>query len=383
MKTILFITDLAVNTRVEMLAGIRDAVSAESLHVEVVETTRMTQPLSEVVDFWHPTGCIVDHADQKTFSPIKSRGIPFVLVDPDEKALADPTMFTVTSSADEIAGLAVKELSSTECVSYAYAGWMDRAEWSRRRSESFRARLAKLGKECRLFDGSASKGSQQRYAHAVRTFLASLKTPCGIFAANDQVASIVLDQCALAGFCVPGDFFVVGVDDNPTFCDNLRPSLSSVRPGFMQAGYHAMLLLAQIIANPLLNAEKATYHPLGLTSRLSSRRIAAKSQRVLAALDLIRREACNGLKAAEVVHAMGVSERMAEIEFKKTTSRHITQEITEVRLEHVLELLSRPRQEIGPIANLCGWDSDIYLKRLFKKRFGMTMREWRKANTSR
>ena len=45
--------------------------------------------------------------------------------------------------------------------------------------------------------------------------------------------------------------------------------------------------------------------------------------------------------------------------------------------ERVFELLSRPSQSIAPIANLCGWDSDIYLKRLFKRRTGMTMREWR------
>ena len=48
---------------------------------------------------------------------------------------------------------------------------------------------------------------------------------------------------------------------------------------------------------------------------------------------------------------------------------------------YVKELLSRPSQSIAPIANLCGWDSDIYLKRLFKSRTGMTMREWRAKKT--
>ena len=77
---------------------------------------------------------------------------------------------------------------------------------------------------------------------------------------------------------------------------------------------------------------------------------------------------------------MGVTERLAETRFKSAVGHRITEEIANVRLEHALELLRDPKQGITPIANLCGWDSDAYLKRLFKKRFRMTMREWRAAN---
>lgn len=82
-----------------------------------------------------------------------------------------------------------------------------------------------------------------------------------------------------------------------------------------------------------------------------------------------------------MVKALGVSERIAETRFKAATGNRITEEITRVRLARVLELLANPRQNIGPIANLCGWDSDIYLKRLFKARYGMTMREWRESHS--
>lgn len=379
MRTVLFITDLVVNTRVEMLAGMRDAASAESFHLEVVETNRLKQSISKALDFWRPHGCIIDAATGNAVKAAQSHDIPFVLVDPDEASLLDPSVSTVTSDAGGIADLAIKELSSTGCSSYAYAGWMEDAGWSRRRAERFRARLARLGKECRVLDGGTAKGNQQKYARALRDFLESLETPCGIFAANDQIASIVLEQLSIAEKKVPGDFFVVGVDDNPVFCDNLRPSLTSIRPGFTEAGRTAMRILAKAMERPGAPPEKQTYHPIALTPRLSSRRISATSKRVMAALDLIRREACGGLKAQDVVLAMGLSDRMAEIEFKAATGKRITEEITDVRLERVKELLSNPDQAIGPIANLCGWSSDIYLKRLFKERFGITMREWRKS----
>ena len=176
---------------------------------------------------------------------------------------------------------------------------------------------------------------------------------------------------------VPGDMFVVGVDDNPSVCDNLSPSLSSVRPDFAGGGRMSMQLLARRMENKKLPPEKLVYAPLGLTTRLSTRRLAAHSKRVLAALDRIRREACSGLKAADIVKTFGTSERLVEMEFKAVTGRRMTEEITDVRFEKVIDLLSRPAQSIASIANLCGWGSDIYLKRLFKRRTGMTMREWR------
>ena len=117
-----------------------------------------------------------------------------------------------------------------------------------------------------------------------------------------------------------------------------------------------------------------------LSASLSSRPLAAHDTVAARALELIRREACSGLKAAQVVKAMGVSERLAETRFRQATGRRITEEIAAVRLERVLELLRDPKQDIGPIANLCGWRSDAYLKRLFRQRFGMTMREWQNRN---
>ena len=64
--------------------------------------------------------------------------------------------------------------------------------------------------------------------------------------------------------------------------------------------------------------------------------------------------------------------------FKSATGRRIIDEIVSVRMERVLELLKNPQQTIEPIANLCGWGSSIYLKRLFKARMGLTMSEWRR-----
>ncbi len=383
MKVILFITDLGVDTRIETLAGIREEISGTDYRVEMIESQRSTQPLNETLEFWNPAGCIVDAEERSHFESANPRNMPRVYLDAESTIVENPDFFSVTSSADQIAQLAAKELISCDCLSFAFAGWIQRAGWSSRRAAAFSNQLSRLGRKVSVFDGEFARGSMPAYTEALKRFLGSLTRPCGIMAANDFVASTIMAQCAHCGYSVPGDFFVVGVDDNPTFCDNTRPSLTSIRPDFKSAGAISARMLMRLIANPSKTPAKMEYHPAGITRRLSSRRISTKSKAVVNALDLIRREACTGLKAGDVVHAMGVTERLAETRFKRAVGHRITEEITAVRLERVRELLRNPDQDIGPIANICGWDSDAYLKRLFKKRFGVTMREWRARLSAR
>lgn len=46
-------------------------------------------------------------------------------------------------------------------------------------------------------------------------------------------------------------------------------------------------------------------------------------------------------------------------------------------MEKAFSLLRNRNQAIGPIANLCGYDSEPFFKRMFKRETGLTMREWR------
>ena len=215
----------------------------------------------------------------------------------------------------------------------------------------------------------------------LKPWLLKLPKPCGLFAANDDIATVVLDACRAGGLSVPDDIAVIGVDDEPSVCEATKPSLSSVRPNFERAGRLAVDLLVRHLAQPELAEEHILFPVAGVTLRQSTRHLAQPNAKILAALEFIRREATHGLKAADVVAFLGLSERLAETRFKAATGHRITEEITEVRLVRALELLRDPHQALGPIANLCGWNSDIYLKRLFKARYGLTMSQWRKQHS--
>jgi AraC-like DNA-binding protein len=100
--------------------------------------------------------------------------------------------------------------------------------------------------------------------------------------------------------------------------------------------------------------------------------------RILDALAFIRENACAGISAGDVAARMPGSRRYSEMEFKRATGRSILEEIQRVRFENV-ELLLRDRYRvIGVIAGLCGWKSENALRTAFLKRYGCSMRQWRR-----
>lgn len=383
METILFITDLHTGSRIPELAGAREAAAALGLHVEEIEVQRLEHTIGEVLKYWKPSGCILE-GSSNLLPPKRAFGrLPLVHIDPDDRMLKAPGITAVENDNAAIAEIAHRELCRTDCENFAFVGWSRRVKWSREREDRFARLLFESGRKCAILEDPWTFGNKNDFFERLAPFIKSVPKPCGIFAANDDIASVVLDVCRELGMSVPGDAAVVGVDDDPNFCDNLSPSLTSVRPDFRRAGRLAVEMLARRMHDKSVPPEVVKFAPLGITSRLSTRRLAVVGKRVADALDLIRREACSGLKAGDVVKAMGVTERLAETRFKRAVGHRITEEISAVRLERALELLRDPNQDIGPIANMCGWDTDAYLKRLFRKKFGMTMSEWRAKNAGR
>ena len=97
-------------------------------------------------------------------------------------------------------------------------------------------------------------------------------------------------------------------------------------------------------------------------------------------MELIRREACSGLTAREAMKGIRGSRRLFEMRFREAMGHSVLDEILNVRLEHVCHLLSKTGISIGAIAAFSGFKSDIALSKLFRRRFGLSLLAWRKAN---
>lgn len=208
-------------------------------------------------------------------------------------------------------------------------------------------------------------------------WLKSLPRPCGVFAVNDALAEEICAMASSAGIHIPDELAVIGVDDDSVICERTNPSLTSIRLDFEQGGYMCAELLDRKIHDSRFMQISLKYGPVLIVRRGSTRRFAQTDRRVAKAVEYIRRNACEGVGTLEVAGKMGLSRRMAEVLFRRYVNRSIHEEIVSVRLERVKVLLSNLRQDISSIASMCGWSSESALRKTFKERFGVSMREWR------
>ena len=165
----------------------------------------------------------------------------------------------------------------------------------------------------------------------------------------------------------------------------MRPALSSILPDFEKAGMIALETLLSILSakRPPRRPICATYGVKALVERGSTQDTHGAGRLVDAARGIIRTRSHEGIRVADLSRELNISPRLLEKHFKTVLGRSARDELLEYRLEEVKRRLAQSSEPIESLALQCGWRSPIALKHLFKKRFGMTMREFRKqAKTS-
>jgi LacI family transcriptional regulator len=123
-----------------------------------------------------------------------------------------------------------------------------------------------------------------------------------------------------------------------------------------------------------------SFGPLCILRRESTRGAGRRDPSVLEAVETIRREACDGLTAAALAEAFPASRKHFERRFREAMGHSVLDEILHVRLEKAQTLLLRRDVPIRDIAGLCGFRTGIELRKLFRLRFGVSMRLWRKEH---
>ena len=81
----------------------------------------------------------------------------------------------------------------------------------------------------------------------------------------------------------------------------------------------------------------------------------------------------------DVVSYLGVSRGLLDIRFRQVCGKSVLKEILDVRLAEVRRQLVKTNHTILQIGENCGFNDPDNLKRLFRKRFGMSMRDYRNS----
>ena len=95
------------------------------------------------------------------------------------------------------------------------------------------------------------------------------------------------------------------------------------------------------------------------------------------ALAYIRQNALKGISVEDVARHLKVSRRLIDLRFRELQGTTIGETVIALRLAEVKRLLRATKEPIDAIAAQCGYANANYLKNLFKRRFAMSMREFR------
>ncbi len=376
METVLFFTSASRHSCRKRLEGAQRYFRDSNIQIQIVERNYHKVNVEKLLSFWKPIGCIAEcgsGADELRPEIFGQLPVVYLDNDPQNDKLV---RFSVNPDIVGSAHLAARELLRLGFEDYAFVGFRLPLFWSVAREAAFAEAIRLNGRSCHIFTAGARHGTAR--IDALRKWLMALPKPCGLLAAFDDTAEVVLSACAKAGIAVPEQIAVLGIDNNEEICEHTRPSLSSVCPDFEKAGFLCAELLDLQLRNPKAKPQSKTYGIIGIVKRRSTTIFKRNDTKVAVAIEYIRLHACEHITIDDVASQMNCSRRTAEIRFLNLTGHTIQKEISHVRMANVFALLRRPNQAIDGIAHLCGYKSDSTLRYAFKAKTGLSMREWRK-----
>jgi len=266
-------------------------------------------------------------------------------------------------------------------ASFAYVHDLARSDWSRNRAAAFRSAL-KGTAALRVHAPAAPNASED--ATALAQFLKRLPKPAAVLAAHDSRATDVIQAATSAGLAVPDDIAVLGIDNDQYVCDNAIVPISSIEPDHFAEGKAAAEALDAMMNGAMLKTVRQLVFGVRQVIVRSSTRNRPPVQSIIArAKDYIRAHALEGITPPDVAAALGISRQLLYLRFRQSESTTAEQLIRRRKLDETCRLLRETKVPIDAIPQACGFKNRNSLKNIFRKAFGMSMRDFRNKAITR
>ena len=361
------------------LDGLRRYAAARKWRVETLEHKDCSPAaLREALAKYRPIGCAAECCYPDTLlRPALFGGVPVVYFDPPDRP-AWRGVRAVSCDEAAVAKMAFRELSSTSPPAYAVVSHWKTDRWVRERIDAFRDCCRAAGTDCTVsyFPFKCDAEFEDCVGRMVQ-WVSALPRRCAVFAVNDQCAIAVAKAMAEAGRSFPRTMTLVGADGvwQPPWFEELAETISSVRLDFELAGFRAAQLLGGKVSSPHGGAE--SFPPLMVDRRKSTRGYGRREPRLLEAMEMIRREACEGLTVAKLAQRFPGTRRLFEIRFREAAGHTALDEIINVRLDKAMELLAHTDMPVTAISHFCGFNTRLDFWKVFRRRTGMSPLQFR------
>ena len=315
-------------------------------------------------------------------------GIPVIGVATIQNLLNIPF---VSANSKEVAQMACEYLLKKKFVNLAFFG-LTQARWSTERLEHFSQYLAKRGynvhvfKEkqvllrndltpfTRLWINTALNAGQQKLIE----WLKQLPKPVAILASCDIFACYLLNVAKEAGFSVPDEIAILGVNNDNALCNICDPPLSSIAFNFKKAGYDAAKLLDKMISgHETMQGQCIEIQPTHVETRGSTDVYAIDDPAIVQAMKYIRQNGNTPLQVDAIANHVCMSKRLLQLRFHDLIGKSVHDEIVQAHFEIAKAMLIETNLPIDEIAAHSGFHYTSNMRRAFIKITGMLPQKYR------
>lgn len=352
-------------------------------HLHLIQSRASEQKIRMLADWNDYDGIIADQMAFELADVLRSTRKPVVLMAHMAHRKGAPAPCGKCSCVMEdsagIGAAAAAYFLERHFKHFAYLGDPLHRSWSAQRGEAFARTVASKRYVCNHFSAPSGTGWKAE-RHRLQDWLRALPKPVALLAAMDTRAQEAIDACAETGLQVPFDVAVLGIDNDELICNGSIPSLSSIQRDTLTCGYLAAQTLDRQMRNGSRKRERLTYGVGRIVTRESTQTGQSPADGVATrAREFIRINSGEPVGVPDVVRHVNVSRRLLELRFRTAYGVSLLDEIRNSRLERVRRLLDESDLPLSEICTRCGYRTDIHLRRVFKRHFGCTMREYRAA----
>lgn len=214
-----------------------------------------------------------------------------------------------------------------------------------------------------------------------RTFHA-LPKPLGVFCYSDYDAAKIETICLEAGYAVPDDIAILGVDNDPLVCENSHIPLSSVRHDLFRVGYEGAALLDRLMHGGKAPAEPILIPPRGIETRASTDSFVASDPVVRSVIKFFKENLGRDIGLRDAAEAAGLPVHKLKAHFRNVLGEPVYATLSRLRLLEAKRLLAHSDQSVKEIASKTGFCHAQHLNTAFRRSELCTPTAYRVRETS-
>ncbi|MEO5978132.1 MAG: DNA-binding transcriptional regulator [Chryseolinea sp.] len=325
---------------------------------------------------WEADGIIGQFYNDEEVKKFTDAGIPVIAQDFRERFSNIPN---ITGDYKETGRMGADYFLKKGFRNFAFYGF-NNIVWSRERAEGFGEKIQEAGYTVNYYENIKTRSMDLWYYKPsdINKWLTSLPKPIALMACDDNEGHQITEAARHAGFKIPEDIAVLGVDNDEMMCDLSDPPLSSIGLDTEMAGYEAAKLLEQMIKSKSTQGRDIVVKPTQVITRHSTDIFASKDKYIVSALKYIHDNLDKNLKVDQVLKEVPLSRRSLEKRFVQTTGYPVYEYIYNQRIQKFTQKLLETDMTIFEIALDLGLNDSKNIARQFKQIKGLTPVEYRK-----